>query len=321
MTMSRARLISLPMFRKCALLLVSGAVLVAPTARPKAVPGFSGWSVPEHLGSIVNSPFLDSGPAISKNGLSLYFTSTRPDGFGAQDIWVAQRPTEDSPWEAPTNLGPMINTAAIESVPALSRDEHWLYFNSDRPGSLGSGDIWAAWRQHTHDDFGWHPPINLGDRVNSAFNEVGAGYFENDDAGIPMLFFASTRPGGQGLTDIYVSADGGYGAFGPAQLIPELSSPQLDVRPVPRFDGLELFFGSNRVGTFGGLDLWAATRNTTAEPWSAPVNLGGVVNTGFGDQQPYIASDRRTLFFASDRSGGLGSLDLYVTVRLKRGDK
>lgn len=293
------------------------ALVTLSVARPGAIPGFSGWSAPGNLGPTINSPFLDSGPAISKNGRSLYFTSTRPGGFGAQDLWVAQRPDGDSPWEAPANLGEIINTAAGESVPALSRDEHWLFFNSDRPGGLGSGDIWVSWRANVHDDFGWSAPINLGAGVNSEFNEVGAGYIENDHAGIPMLFFASTRPGGAGLTDIYVSPQIADGVFGPAQSLPEVNSPQLDVRPALRFDGLELFFGSVRAGTLGGLDLWTATRQTTAEPWSTPVNLGGVVNGAFGDQQPYIASDRQTLLFASDRPGGLGSLDLYVTVRLK----
>jgi hypothetical protein len=300
------------------------AFVMLPVARPGAAPTFSGWSAPGNLGPIVNSRFLDGSPAVSKNGLSLYFTSTRPEGFGAQDIWVARRATPDSPWEAPANLGPLVNTLAIEAGAVLSRDEHWLFFNSDRPGSLGSGDIWASWRADVHDDFGWSPAINLdnlGAGVNSPFNDVGPGYFENDDAGVPVLFFGSTRPGGLGGigTDIYVSPQVAEGVFGPAALVAELSSPQLDVRPAPRFDGLEIFLGSNRSGTFGVLDLWAATRNTTAEPWSAPVNLGGVVNSASDDQQPYLASDRQTLFFASNRSGGSGGLDLYVTVRLKKG--
>jgi len=307
------------MHRLFALLAVLGLVMVS-AARPNAAPKFSAWYAPVNLGLIVNSPFLDGGPALSKAGLSLYFTSTRPEGFGAQDIWVSQRPSLDSPWGAPTNLGPLINTAAAESVPALSRDEHWLYFNSDGPGGLGSGDIWASWRANVHDDFGWYPPINLGAGVNSPSNDVGAGFFESD-AGVPMLFFGSTRPGGLGGigTDIYVSPQVGYGVFGPATLVAGLSSPALDARPAPRFDGLELFLGSARAGTFGGLDLWAATRNAVAEPWSALENLGALVNSAFGDQQPYIASDRQTLFFASDRPGGLGGLDLYVTVRLKIG--
>ena len=298
------------------------AFVMLSVASPRAIPKFSAWSAPVNLGLMVNSPFLDGGPTVSKDGLTLYFHSTRPEGFGAQDIWVSQRPTRDALWRAPTNLGSPINTGRMESVPALSRDEHWLFFNSDRPGSLGSGDIWASWRANVHDDFGWHPPINLGEGVNSVFNEVGAGYFENDDAGIPVLFFGSTRPGGLGGvgTDIYVSQLVN-GAFGPAILVPELSSPQLDARPTPRFDGLELFLGSARVGTLGGLDLWVTTRNTTGEAWSAPVNLGAVVNTASGDQQPYISSDRQLLFFGSDRPGGFGGLDLYFSGRAKIDDE
>jgi WD40 repeat protein len=294
------------------------ALVMFSVAGPRAAPKFSAWSAPVNLGPMVNSPFLDGGPVVSKDGLTLYFHSTRPEGFGAQDIWVSQRPTQTALWGTPTNLGPLINTAGPESVPALSRDEHWLFFNSEGPGSLGSGDIWASWRGNVHDDFGWSPPINLGAGVNSAFNEVGAGYLENDDVGIPVLFFGSTRPGGLGGigTDIYVSQFVN-GAFGPAILVPELSSPQLDARPMPRFDGLELFLGSARVGTLGGLDLWVATRKATSEAWSAPVNLGSVVNTASGDQQPYISSDRQLLFFASDRPGGFGGLDLYVTGRAK----
>ena len=231
-----------------------------------------------NLGPIVNSPFLDGGPAVSKKGLSLYFTSTRPDGFGAQDIWVAQRPTADSPWEAPSNLGPLINTDAIESVPALSRDEHWLFFNSDRPGTLGSGDIWASWRTNVHDDFGWQPPINLGEGVNSAFNEVGAGYFENDDVGIPMLFFSSTRPGGLGGSEpIFTSAR----KLSTAHSGPHTSSLSSVARNWTSVQclastGSNFSLAQARVGTLGGLDLWAATRNTIDDPWSAPVNLGGV---------------------------------------------
>ena len=99
---------------------------------------FSDWSTPVNLGPTVNSPFGEAGPAISKDGLSLYFSSNRPTGPGDLvldgNIWVAQRPTVDSPWGAPVLL-PVINTTEFtEQVPALSRDEHWLFFNSDRPG-------------------------------------------------------------------------------------------------------------------------------------------------------------------------------------------
>ena len=52
--------------------------------------------------------------------------------------------------------------------------------------------------------------------------------------------------------------------------------------------------------------------------WSTPENLGPLVNSAGIDQRPYIASDRQTLFFGSDRAGGFGAVDLYVTTRTKK---
>src|SRR6266702_6670065 len=89
-------------------------------------PKFSDWSTPVNLGPTVNTASLDAGPAISKDGLTLYFSSDRVGGIGSHDIWITKRPTVDSPWETPVNLGSGINTDALEQVPALSRDEHWL---------------------------------------------------------------------------------------------------------------------------------------------------------------------------------------------------
>jgi OmpA-OmpF porin, OOP family len=63
--------------------------------------------------------------------------------------------------------------------------------------------------------------------------------------------------------------------------------------------------------------LWVSTRDGVFDSWSTPVNLGTTINTTFSDQQPYISADRRTLFMASDRPGGFGLLDLYVTTRTK----
>lgn len=292
-----------------------GLVLVFVTTQPGAVPRFSDWAMPANLGPVVNSSFQDFGPAISRDGLSLYFTSDRPGGFGSMDIWVSQRAAEADEWGPALNLGGVINSAASENVPALSRDGHWLFFNSNRPGGLGGQDIWVAWREHTHDDFGWDPPFNLGAGVNSTAIDVNPSFFENDE-GAAMLFFTSNRPSGPGVFDIYVSVLGTDGSFGMATRVPELSSPAQEQRPSVRFDGLEIFFHSDRPGSEGN-DVWVSTRDTVTSAWPNPVRLGSSVNTASSDQQPYVATDRRTLFFASNRPGGVGALDLYVTTRSK----
>jgi hypothetical protein len=304
-----------PGIRITAAVVALAFIVIAP-ADPDAAPRFSEWSAPVNLGGTVNSGFIDAGAAISKDGLSLYFHSDRPGGFGSNDIWMSRRAALDTPWGPPLNLGAVINTSALDNAPVLSRDEHWLFFNSTRTGGYGGFDLWASYRAHTHDDFAWQPPINLGTGVNSMSLEAAASFFENDDDGLPLLFF-TRLPGALGNADTYVSAATADGSFGPATLVPELSSAANDQRPSVRFDGLEVFLQSDRVGSFGGFDLWVSTRETLSQAWSIPINLGSTVNSTSSVQQPHIAADRETLFFASNRPGGFGGQDLYVTTRAR----
>lgn len=280
---------------------------------------YSDWSAPINLGPTVNSAFVDRGPAISKDGLSLYFASTRPGGFGGEDIYVSQRETRDDDWGPPVNLGPIINTSFNESVPAFSRDGHLLLFSSNQPGGFGNQDIWVSWREDTHDDFVWQPAENLGAGVNSTSGDSGPSYFENDEVGVPQLYFSSSRPGGPG---IYVSEQTADGSFGAAFLVLELSSLGENSRPSIRHDGREIFINSNRPGSIDNtFDLWVATRETVFDAWSEPINPGSTLNSGQLDVQPYISSDRETLFFASTRPGSVGLVDLYMSTRTKLPEK
>jgi WD40-like Beta Propeller Repeat len=277
---------------------------------------YSDWSTPVSLGPVINSASSDQGPAISKNGLSLYYHSNRPGGFGGFDIYVSQRVSVDDPWGSPVNLGPFVNTAFDEGNPAFSRDGHLLFFQSLRPGGLGGIDLWVSRRNHTHDDFDWEPAVNLGSGVNSSADENAPTYFENDEQNVVQLYFVSNRLGGLGGQDIYLSNQTLDGSFGPAALVPELSTSSTDSRPSIRYDGLEVVFQSNRAGSLSSaLDLWVATRESALDAWSAPVNLGSTINTTSIDNNANLSSDRMTLFFSSDRPGGLGGLDLYMTTR------
>jgi Tol biopolymer transport system component len=299
--------------------LVGAIVLVSAFTASSGAQKYSDWSTPINLGPTVNSTSMDRAPAISKDGLSLYFASSRPDGFGGEDIYVSQRETRDGEWGPPVNLGPIINTADSEMVPAFSRDGHLLFFASNRPSGFGGVDIWVSRREHTHDDFAWQPAENLGAGVNSLSLDEGPSYFENDEAGVPQLYFSSgiSRPGGPG---IYVSEQAADGSFGPAVRVVELGVGGTS-RPSIRHDGLEIFFNSNRPGSIANSqDLWVATRETVFDAWSEPINLGSPLNSELVDVQPYISSDRETLFFASNRPNG-GPTDLYMSTRTKRSAK
>jgi hypothetical protein len=300
-------------------LIVGGMFALVMTQAPSALAQkYSEWSAPVNLGPVINSASNDQQPAISKDGLSLYFTSNRPGGIGGFDMYVSQRPSVDDPWGSPVNLGPIVNTTSDEGNPAFSRDGHLLFFQSKRPGGFGGIDIWVSQREHTHDDFDWQPAVNLGPGVNSAADDSGPSYFENEEDGAPQLYFGSSRLGGPSGANIYISEQMADGSFGPAVLVTELSSPLNENDPSIRHDGLEIFFHSNRTGSFGAaLDLWVATRESTLDPWSTPVNLGATINTTAAEQNAYVSSDAKTLFFSSDRPDGSGGLDIYMSTRTK----
>jgi hypothetical protein len=287
----------------------------------RAIGPFSGWSTPVNLGPAVNSAFNDSHPAISRNGLSLYFVSDRPGGLGDFDIWVTQRATIDSGWGVPQNLGPKINSTSIEFSPTFSASGHWLLFASGRPGGCGGEDIWASHREDKDDDFAWEDPINLGCGINSPQPDDGPTYFRDRQTGIATLYFTSfNRPGNIGDWDIYASMQNQDGTFGPGVLVPELSSPFRDTRTAIRHDGLEMFITSNRPGGTGTLNLLVSTRETVLERWSKPVDLGPTVNSTAVNGAPALSYDGTTLYFYSTRPGGSGKNDLWVTTRTKLGD-
>src|SRR5690348_8447546 len=153
--MNRFR-IPVPHMLPLALGLLAIAIFPAYHRDGLAAPSYSAWSAPTNLGSFVNTEFQESGPHTSKDGRTLYFSSTRPasyGSFGGEDLWVSQRASADAPWGPAMNLGGTINTGANERTPALSRDGHYLFFASDRPGGFGGLDIWVSWRAHTQDIF------------------------------------------------------------------------------------------------------------------------------------------------------------------------
>ena len=286
-------------------------------------PMYGPWGTPANLGPVVNSPYNDNHPAISKDGLSLYISSDRPGGFGMLDIWVSHRDSIGAPWGAPQHLGPNINSAGMDLAPTFTPDGHQMYFHSTGRGGCGDADLFVARRHDKRDDLHWEPAENLGCVVNSPFKDAGPTYFEDEATGITTLYFTrqNNPPGSDEGWDVYASTRiGDEGAFGPPVLVSELSSPYRDTRTAIRRDGLEIILSTGRPGGVGSEDLWVSTRATTLDPWGTPVNLGPVVNSTAFDGAPALSFDGTTLYFFSERAGGFGKRDLYVTTRTRLRD-
>ncbi len=301
-------------------LLVVSVVAVSNIWSQRGGPKFSDWSPVVHLQAPVNSEFSDQAPVLSRDEKKLYFTSDRPGGFGGEDIWVSTRRTRNSPWGSPVNLGPTVNTAAMERLRSVTPDGRILLFQSDREGGLGQTDIWGAVRRFVNDDSGWGEPVNLGSNINSAFTELASNYVFADAGQYRKLFFASNKPGGFGGADIYQSAVAESG-FETAVNVLELNTPSIETCFWVRDDGLEIIFSSNRPDLAGDRtkdDLWVSTRNSVYETWDTAVNLGTNVNVaGSQDVNPSLSFDGRTMLIASRRPGGIGpgTFDIYVTTR------
>lgn len=319
------------MHKSCRMALMILAIFVACTTLARAQ-RFSDWSTPMNVGPTINAPSTGAFyPVLSKDGLSLYFSASfRPDSLGGWDIYVSRRANMNDAWGPPQNLGPSVNTPYDEGAPFVSIDGHRLYFQSNRPGGFGGGDLYVSRRHDKRDDLGWEPAENLGPGVNTDANEAGPSVYE-DDAGLMTLYFSSDRLGGPGPigpsgpgvngqqgSDIYVSMLQPDGTFGSAVLVSELSSPSLDRKPFIWRDGLHIYLTSDRAGTNGGLDMWVATRASTSDLWSTPVNLGVPINGSGADAGAALSFDGTTLYFQSVRPGNFFTgYNVWVTTRIK----
>jgi len=144
------------------------------------------WSEPKNL-EILPDSLVAAHPALSSDGLTLYFVSDMTGGSGEKDIWVTTRSgnTSDA-WSKPKNLGPDINTGGNELFPYV-RNNGTLYFSSDGLIGMGGLDIFKAVPQP---DGSWIVQ-NMKSPINSSADDFGITFENENEKGV----FSSTRKG------------------------------------------------------------------------------------------------------------------------------
>lgn len=155
-----------------------------------------GWGEPVRLGPSINTDTANESTARHfasiKHGISqLYFFSNRPGGLGDADIYVADL------FGTPPQPVTVLNSPQIDAGAVLSRSGLEVFFHSTRPG-VGGRDLWTARRNSIFDS--WFPP-ELVAGVNTGSEDLFPALSSDDDT----LLFSSTRPGGFGANDIYVT--------------------------------------------------------------------------------------------------------------------
>jgi Tol biopolymer transport system component len=247
---------------------------------------------------------------------------------GANQDQVTQAASECSAgkhlcYSEPVNLGSLINTSAFDGGPSISWDGLVLYFTSGRPGALGQAeghydeDLYMTTRETTADPFG--PPEQLSSVVNSTYFDVAP---EISADGL-ALYFVSNRPGGFGGGEFWMGADIWVSTRQttsdpwepPQNLGPNVNSPYHDGILSIAADGKTLYWSSNRPDGLGGLDIWVARRGNKSEPFGPAENFGPPVNTPGDDFAPEITANGKKLYFASNRPGSIGFVNLWVATR------
>ncbi len=153
------------------------------------------WTEPRNLGAPINSPYMDhclyfAGP----NWDEAFWTSTRPGGYGGNDIWTSRR--VNGVWQEAVNLGPNVNTAETEHHSLPSPDGTSLYVTAVREDGYGGEDIYVTTRRA---DGTWGPLVNLGPTINSDRDDRCPAFSPDHT----VLYFDSERAGGYGSKDLW----------------------------------------------------------------------------------------------------------------------
>ncbi|MBR9977757.1 MAG: OmpA family protein [Bacteroidetes bacterium] len=212
------------------------------------------------------------------------------------------------------NLGPLINSEYHEVLPVIAPDGKTLYFvRKDHPQNTGPDRRDDIWYSKLQPDGTWGPSRNIGPPLNSAgFNFVCTVMPDNNALLLGNKYFPDGSQD-EGVSMSYRSDDG-------------WSFPvNLEIRNINNLDdfseytaspdGQVIIMSVRRTDGLGGRDLYVSRKNESGT-WTNPMNMGATVNSPDGDITPFLAADGLTLYFSSDRPGGFGSNDVYMTRRL-----
>ena len=275
------------------------------------------YNTPVHLESPINTPGFEGKPALSADGLELYFVSDRPGALGGpgdQDIYVTRRASVNGSWGPPERVPPPISSAFFDITPTISLDGLALYFGSNRPGPFSPPwpDLWVSHRASVNHP--WGEVVHLGSGVNTPLFE-GSIDISPDQR---TAFFAGVTP--DFVFDIFVSRRSSTDEpFGPrVKLPPPIDSEGHDYGPALTPNGHVMFFSSGTDNPFapGAINhLYVSERKDDRAPWGPRIFLDTLnCPTCFGGL-PTIRAGGKEICWMGDRGDSFGDKDIYCATR------
>lgn len=271
---------------------------------------------PFNVGEGINTDLNEYFPAVTADGKQFLFTRglkvPEIPGYENEDFFISEKVNEI--WQLARPIRE-INSQGNEGAPTLSADGNIMFFAScaddygdygsqDRKG-YGSCDIFYSQKINGR----WTRPRNAGTAINTNQWETQPSFSSDGKT----LYFIRGIRGRDGIKDqdIYSSTISDDGKFLPAVKISSLvNTPMKEESVFIHPDNQTLYFSSEGHPGMGGLDIFMSRRQPNGE-WGTPVNLGFPINSADDDNSLLVDPAGELAFFASNRKGGHGGLDIY----------
>ncbi len=263
----------------------------------------------QNLGSNINSEYSDYYPFVTSNESFLIYNTKRPEkntekmenGNYNNSIYISRVVNGEymkaSPIGAPINAG----NAGMEVIGLSETGDNILLY---MPEGLGKGNIYIS-KLDVQGVYG--KPEKLDAKINAAGDEIAASISSDGNT----LYFASSRKGGMGGTDIYICKKLGKKWSEPMNAGKEINTPYDEDFPNISPDGKILYFSSKGHTSMGGYDIFKSSFDETTNTYTSPKNIGYPINTTDDDMNFRISKNGKYGYIASAKNGGQGDFDIY----------
>lgn len=282
---------------------------------------------PVNLGPGVNTADPEYFPTITVDGKTLLFTrlikdENVPGPIKKQEDFYVSNLTEYNAWGTAIAMPKNINTIRNEGAPTISADGRSLIFVACSMGDIkdygenregmGSCDMFITKLLGNK----WTNPQNLPGKINTGSWESQPSLSAD---GKTMYFIRRVSARGmENDADVFVSTLQEDGTWGIATRLPNtINTPYPEESVLIHPDGKTLYFASRGHKGFGGLDLFVSRMDANGN-WGPAENLGYPINTSADENSLLVSADGEIAFFASDRPGGFGDLDIYYFIMPER---